>query len=105
MKQIKEEYQKLHGISMEADLGGDVSGEYGKLLLRLVLDPSSRSYETTSTQPPIPHEIEMVEEPKVDETPTLREYAAFNSRQDCEDLRKAMKGIGIDCQLEIDKSI
>ena len=91
MKQIKEEYQKLHGISMEADLGGDVSGEYGKLLLRLVLDPSSRSYETASAQP---HEIEMVEEGKVEEAPTLREYAAFNSRQDCEDLRKAMKGIG-----------
>ena len=96
MKQIKEEYQKLFGISMEADLGGDVSGHYGKLLLRLVLDPSSRSYNTTSTQPQVEHVIETVEETKVEETPTIRDYAAFNSKQDCEDLRKAMKGLGTD---------
>ena len=98
MKQIKEEYQKLFGVSMEADLGGDVSGDYGKLLLRLVLDPSSRSYDSSTTQQQahVEHVIEIVEEPLVEETPTLKEFIGFNSKQDCDDLRKAMKGLGTD---------
>lgn len=59
MKQIKEEYTRLYSTTMEKDVSGDVSGDYGKLLLELIKDPSERVYEG-STAPDVPHEIEQV---------------------------------------------
>jgi hypothetical protein len=69
-----------------------VSGDYGKLLLRLLIDPSKRTFENKSS-PEEPHIIETVEEPLIEETPTLKEFPSFNPNSDCEQLRKAMKGL------------
>ena len=68
-----------------------MSGDYGKLLLRLLIDPSKRTFENNS--PEEPHIIETVEEPLIEETPTLKEFSSFNPNSDCEQLRKAMKGL------------
>lgn len=97
--QIKEEYVKLFQTTMEKDIQGDVSGDYGKLLLLLIKDPSERTYESPDgmpEEPEEPHVIEMVEEPKIEETPTLADYQSFQPNDDCEKLRKAMKGLGTD---------
>ncbi len=75
---------------MEKDIASDVSGDYGKLLLSLLKDPSQRVYD--SGEPEEPHVIEEVPEPTIVETPTLVKYENFNPNSDCERLRKAMKG-------------
>ena len=43
-------------------------------------------------EPEVPHQIEKVEEPKIEETPTVLPVQNFNPGSDCELLRKAMKG-------------
>lgn len=91
LKQVKEEYTKLFSTTMEKDVGGDVSGDYNKLMLELIKDPSDRTYEGGST-PEEPHEIEQVEEPPIEQTPTVVDFAGFNANSDSERLRKAMKG-------------
>lgn len=91
MKQIKEEYVRLFTTTMEKDVTGDVSGDYRKLLLELIKDPSERVYEGGSG-PEEPHEMEQVEEPHIEQTPTVVDFAGFNSNSDSERLRKAMKG-------------
>lgn len=90
--QIKEDYQRLFKNTMEDDIRGDVSGDYAELLAMLLLDPAKRVYE--NTEPEEEHVIEEVEEPKVEETPTLVTYANFNPEKDSQKLRKAMKGLG-----------
>ena len=78
---------------MENDISGDISGDYRSLLLLLIKDPADRIFDTEdSAEPEEPHVIEQVEEPKVEETPTLVEFSGFNPNSDCERLRKAMKG-------------
>lgn len=93
MKQIKEEYPKLFTTTLEKDISGDVSGDYGKLALMLIKDPSERTYEGGSDKPEEPHVIEQVEEPRVVETPTVTDFSGFNANSDSERLRKAMKGV------------
>lgn len=91
--QIKEEYPKLFKATMEADVKSDVSGDYGKLLILLLKDPSERNFDTS---PEEEHVIEEVEEPHIEETPTLVKYENFNSESDSVKLRKAMEGMGTD---------
>ena len=84
---------------MEKDIQGDVSGDYGKLLLLLIKDPASRTYENADgspAQPEEPHVIEQVEEAPIEQTPTVVDFSGFNPNDDCERLRKAMKGLGTD---------
>ena len=84
---------------MEKDIQGDVSGDYGKLLLLLIKDPASRTYENADgspAQPEEPHVIEQVEEAPIEQTPPVVDFSGFNANDDCERLRKAMKGLGTD---------
>lgn len=92
--QIKEEYVKLFKETMENDIQGDVSGDYGDLLSLLLKDPSQRVYE--NNEPEEEHVIEEVPEPEIEETPTLVKYEKFNPSSDSGKLRKAMKGLGTD---------
>lgn len=94
-KQIKEDYSKIFNKNMEADIQSDVSGDYGSLLVFLLKDPSLRIYESSS-EPDIPHIIEEVPEPVIEQTPTLKPVENFNPASDCERLHKAMKGLGTD---------
>ena len=77
---------------MEKDIGDDVSGDYGKLLLALLIDPNQRKYANTNASNEEKHIIETVEETPLPETPTLVAASVFNARDDSERLRKAMKG-------------
>ena len=81
----------MYKVSLEKDIQGDVSGDYGNLLLLLLKNPSERTY-ASSAVPEEPHQVEMVEEPKIQETPTLLPTQNFNPGSDCDRLRKAMKG-------------
>ena len=92
--QIKEEYEKLFKVQMINDIKGDISGDYGDLLVILLKNPSERNYE--NNEPEVPHVIEEVPEPIIVETPTLVKYASFNPSSDSDKLRKAMKGLGTD---------
>jgi hypothetical protein len=109
MIQIKEEYVKLYKVSLDKDVREDVSGDYGELLMLLVRDPSVRIYEQIDmgknnliVATNEPHEIIQVEEPKVEETPTLRDASGFDPKEDCQRLMKAMKGLGTDEKAIID---
>jgi len=100
-KQIKGEYLKIFNKNMEQDIASDVSGDYGKLLTLLLKEPEQRVYDV-STEPEVPHVIEEVPEPVIEQTPTLKPVENFNPANDCERLYKAMKGFGTDEKTIID---
>uniref|UniRef100_A0A0B7AN97 Annexin n=2 Tax=Arion vulgaris TaxID=1028688 RepID=A0A0B7AN97_9EUPU len=102
--QIKEEFKNLTKQSLEQYIANDITGDYQRLLLALATGgapPKAKAGKAFvesvkyKTDEQLDAEVKMENEPKK-ETPTLKPFAGFNPEQDCEVLRKAMKGIGTD---------
>lgn len=103
---IKEEFQKLTGQTLEQFIADDVSGDYQRTLLALVVggpppEMASKSGKgfveavKAKTEEQLDEDIRLESEP-VQEDPTVKPFQGFNAEQDCEVLRKAMQGFGTD---------
>lgn len=97
MVQIKEAFQKNYGGSLAEWIKDDTSGDYMDALLALIgeraaPEPSAEDLADAEPEP----ELEEYEEETLPEDPTLLPVDPFNSKKDCEILRKAMKGFGTD---------
>ncbi|XP_059169999.1 annexin A6-like [Physella acuta] len=102
--QIKDEFKKLTGKTLEQFIADDISGDYQRLMLALATGgpppkPTSGKAFVESvkykTDEQLDEEVKLENEPKK-EDPTLLPYQAFNPEQDCAVLQKAMKGFGTD---------
>lgn len=102
--QIKEEFKKLTGKTLEQYICDDISGDYQRLMLALAAGgpppkaTAGKAFVESvkyKTDQQLDEDVKLENEPKK-EDPTLLPYASFNAEQDCAVLMKAMKGLGTD---------
>ncbi|OAF65775.1 Calpactin II, partial [Intoshia linei] len=76
---------------------GDTSGDYCQMLLALIgIRDAPIITQDDLDAVGDPPELEEVEEEKIEETPTVTPFSGFNCDEDCQVLKKAMKGFGTD---------
>ncbi|XP_076456172.1 annexin A6-like [Babylonia areolata] len=106
LKNIKEEFQTLTGQTLDQYVTDDTSGDYRNTVLALIVggpppEMAAKSGDAfveavkAKTEEELDEDVRMESEP-VQEDPTLVPFEGFNAEQDCEALKKAMKGFGTD---------
>ncbi|KAL5010563.1 hypothetical protein ScPMuIL_012868 [Solemya velum] len=104
--QVKEEFQKLTGQTLDQFIADDLTGDYRNIILSIVTGgppPASAAksgkgfVEATKmkTEEELDEEVRMESE-TLKEDPTVTPAENFSAEQDAEALKKAMKGFGTD---------
>ncbi|CAM2705420.1 unnamed protein product [Rotaria socialis] len=100
MVQIKEEYETLMKRTLEKHVESDTSGDYRKILLELLKDPTKRTEKAgnekyENVELPGYKQPEIYKEDIIQQG-TMKAAPNFDAGRDADALRKAMKGFGTD---------
>ncbi|CAF2047091.1 unnamed protein product [Rotaria magnacalcarata] len=100
MIQIKEEYETIMKRTLEKHVESDTSGDYRKILLELLKDPTRRTQKAgnekyENVELPGYKQPEIYKEDIIQQG-TMKAAPNFDAGRDADALRKAMKGFGTD---------